>query len=126
MVGRSVVRVVCGAVALSRAGPSAAAVVRTMLGFRSPSSWKCTREATSSLENSLAVYVPAEMGATKRGQRAWQTWRKEGRVREAAFARESWAAPQKRVQRSAVSCGVEVGIVGGGSRARILTNSCFL
>ena len=39
------------------------------------SSWKCTRAATSSLENSRAVWVPAWMGAVKRGQRAAQAWR---------------------------------------------------
>lgn len=61
----------------------------TMPGSRSRSSWKCTRAATSSLENSRGPWVPARMGAVKRGHSAVQAWRRAGRVREADRARAS-------------------------------------
>jgi hypothetical protein len=92
-------------------------------GSRRRSSWKCTRAATSSLENSRAEWVPAWMGAVKRGQRAVQAWRKEGRVRDAARARASWTAAVKRAQRSAVSWGVVLGRTGGGEVERMETKS---
>jgi hypothetical protein len=81
------------------------------------------RAATSSLENSRAVWVPAWIGAVKRGQRAVQAWRKDGSVREAARARESCTAAVKRAQRSAVSEGVVLGRGGGGVVERIEMNS---
>jgi hypothetical protein len=78
------------------------------------------------LENSRAEWVPAWMGAVKRGQRAAQAWAKEGSVREAARARASWTAAVKRGQRSAVSCAVVLGRVGGGERARMEMKSCLV
>lgn len=97
----------------------------TMLGLRMDSSWKWTRAAISSLENSFGRCVPAIMGAVKRGQRLLQQSRNAGKVREAAFIRESCTAAQKRVHRSRVSCCVVPVSGSGGVRDRMRTNSCF-
>jgi hypothetical protein len=111
---------------IGRVGLVAAVVVGVKAstpGSRRRSSWKWTRAAMRSLENSRAEWVPAWMGAVKRGQRAVQACWKEGRVREAARARASWTAAVKRVQRSAVSCGVVLGRVAGGLADRMETKS---
>lgn len=92
-------------------------------GSSSRSSWKCTRAATRSLENSRAECVPAWIGAVKRGQRAAQAWRKEGRVREAARARASWTAAVKRAHRSIVSWSVVLGRARGGVVDRMAMKS---
>jgi hypothetical protein len=62
----------------------------------------------------------------KRGQRAAQAWRNEGRVREAARARASWTAAVKRAQRSAVSWAVVLGRAGGGEAERMAMKSGFV
>jgi hypothetical protein len=95
-------------------------------GSRRRSSWKCTRAATRSLENSRAEWVRAWMGAVKRGQRAVQAWRKEGSVREAARASASWTAAVKRAQRSAVSCSVVLGRAAGGVPERMAMKSVLV
>jgi len=98
----------------------------TMPGSRRRSSWKCTRAATRSLENSRGAWVPASMGAVKRGQRAVQASQIEGRVREAARAKASWTAAVKRAQRSVVSWAVALGSGGGGEAVSMATNSALL
>ena len=107
-------------------GGGEAGLLLTMPGSRRRSSWKCTRAATMSLENSRGPWVPARIGAVKRGQRASHAWRKVGRVRAAARVRASWTAEVKRAQSSAVSSGVVLGRAGGGVRARMETNSVLL
>lgn len=101
------------------------AVVVMRVGLRRDSSWKCTRAATRSLLNSLGVWVPARMGAMKRGHRVAQVSLKEGRVREAERMRESWTAAQKRAQRSRVSWAVVPEMGDGGDRDRMRTKSCL-
>ena len=101
-------------------------VTLTIPGSRRRSSWKCSREATRSLENSLALWVPAKMGAVKRGQRAEAACWRPGRVRAAARVRASCTAEVKRVQSSTVSWAVVLGRVAGGVSERMLTNSDFV
>lgn len=79
-----------------------------------------------SLENSRGPWVRANMGAVKRGQRASQLWRHEGKVRDADVVRASQTAPTKRVQRKFVSSCVVVGVGGGGDAEMIFMNSCLV
>lgn len=100
----------------------------TMPGSNKDSSWKWTRAATISLENSRGACVPARMGAVKRGQRDVQACCSEGRVRDAERAKASCTAPVNRFHSSVVSCIVVVGsgVLGSEVVLRIVTNSVLV
>lgn len=112
----------CGA-GLLDVGPVASFFTEMMLGLSNVSSWKCRRAATRILENSLASYVPATMGAVKRGHSDWQLSVKEYSERAADLIRESCTAAQNRAQSSFVSRVVVPGMGSGGDKDIIWTYS---